>query len=53
MGAIVPWKVSMSDLFLTGMAVFRLILGGIKVAGLSANFGMLSEITGTEVMFTC
>ena len=53
MGPVMPWKVTMSDLFLTGMAILCLVIGGIEVAGLSANSGMLREITGTEVMFTC
>ena len=53
MGSVVPWEVTMSDLFLAVRAVLCLIFGGIEVAGLSANSGMLREITGTEVMFTC
>ena len=43
----------MSDLFLAVRAVLSLVFGGIEVAGLSAEFGMSSEITGTEVTFTC
>ena len=53
MGAVVPYEVTMRDLFLTVRAVLCLVFGGIEVAKLSAELGMLCEITGTEVTFTC
>jgi hypothetical protein len=53
MGPVVPWEVTMSDLFLAGMAVLRLILGGIKVAGLSADSGVLREMLRSKATITC
>ena len=53
MGAVVPKEVTMRDLLLAVRAVLCPVFGGIEVAGLSANSGMLREITGTEVTFTC
>jgi hypothetical protein len=53
MGAVVPWKVSMSDLFLAVRAVFRSVSGGIEAAGLSANSGVLGEMLRSKATTTC
>jgi hypothetical protein len=53
MGAVVPWEVTMSDLFLAVRAVFRLVFGGIEVTGLSTNFEVLGEILRSNTTTTC
>jgi hypothetical protein len=53
MGAVVPREVSVSDLFLAVRAVLCLIFGGIEVAGLSADSGMLGEILRSNATVTC
>jgi hypothetical protein len=53
MGPVMPWKVTMSDLFLTGMAILCLVIGGIEVAGLSANSGVLGEMLRSKATTTC
>ena len=45
-------KVSMRDLFSAVKAVFCFVLGGIELAGLSADSGVLRKITGAEVTST-
>ena len=53
MGPIMPWKVTMSDLFLAVRAVLRSVTGGIEAAGLSANSGVLGEILRSNASITC
>ena len=53
MGPVMPWKVTMSDLFLAVRAVLCLIFGGIKVAGLLADSGVLREILRSNATMTC
>ena len=49
-----PWKVTMSDLFLAVRAVLCLIFGGIEfgVGLLADRSRVLWEIAGSEVTFT-
>ena len=54
MGAVVPWEVTMSDLFLAVRAVLCFVAGGIEfgVGLLADRSRVLREIAGTEVTFT-
>ena len=53
MGAVVPWEVTMSDLFLAVRAVLCLVFGGIEGAGLLADSSMLREILRSNTTTTC
>ena len=53
MSAVVPWEVSMRDLFLAVRAVLCLVFGGIEGAGLLADSSMLREILRSNTTTTC
>ena len=53
MGAVVPWEVSVRDLFSAVRAVLCFMAGGIEAAGLSADSGVLGEMLRSKATTTC